>query len=226
MRYNDALLERWCQEEELNYQLASKLKAKIFPLLEEAHRKLGYRFNKVLIEHRKGTDLRLANSKTILLLMKKLKPQNFPIKERKAITLHLEYMTLVEGLFAPQINFLIYILIANGHNFCIPRKRDYAKTLSDIEKVSLRSRVKFLAKHGFRKLITEKVDIGLRNSIAHLFYEIDEKGTLKVGERPISEEYYVKLYNDLRNVGSSLNLINKLYYDIACMIWERERGGV
>lgn len=211
--YNDdGILEKWCKKEELDYQLASKLKAKIFPLLEEAHQRLEYRFDKAFLEQRKGTEIRLANSKTIILLLKKMRPHFFSIKEQKIITLHLEYLTLVEGLFATQVNFLIFTLIANGHDLYSTRKGDYVKTLGDIEEVNLAFKLKFLGEHGFRKLIAKKVDIKLRNSVAHLFYEINENGTMKVGKKRITQVDYDKLYDDLRNVSYSLHLINLLYY--------------
>lgn len=212
MDNDDKILEKWCKEEQVNYQLASKLKAKIFPLLEGAHQKLGYRFDKAFVEQRKGTQIRIDNSKTILsLLHKKLKPQFFSIEERAAITLHLEYLTLVEGLFATEINFLIFILIANGHDLYSTRKGNYVKTLGDIEEVNLTFRLKFLREHGFR-MGTNRVGVKLRNSVAHLFYEIDKSGTIKVGRKRITQAEYSKLYDDLRNVSYGLHLINLLYY--------------
>lgn len=212
MNNDDKILENWCKEEEIDYQLASKLKAKIFPLLEGAHQKLGYRFDKAFVEQRKGTQIRIDNSKTILsLLHKKLKPQFFSIEERAAITLHLEYLTLVEGLFATEINFLIFILIANGHDLYSTRKGNYVKTPGDIEEVNLAFRLKFLRAHGFR-MVTKRVDVKLRNSVAHLFYEIDKSGTIKVGRKRITQAEYSKLYEKLRNVSYALHLINLLYY--------------
>ena len=211
MDNDDKILEKWCKEEEVDYQLASRLKAKIFPLLEGGHQKVGYRFDKALVEQRKGTQIRLDNSKRILLILRKLEPQFFSVKERSAISLHLEYLTLVEGLFVTQINFLIFTLIANGHDFNSARKES-VKTLSDIEKVSLASRLKFLRKHKFRKLIAKKVDVQLRNSVAHLFYEIDENGNIKVGNKTVTQAEYSKLYDDLQNVSYGLHLVNLLYY--------------
>lgn len=212
MDNDDISLEKWSEEKEVDYQLASELKAKIFPLLEEAHRKLGYRFNKAFIEQIKGTKLRIDNSERILSLLPKLKPQFFSPKERRVITFHLEYLTLVEGLFASQINFLIFVLIAKGHALHFTRKGDNVKTLADIERMPLRRRLGFLRKHMFGKLIANKVDVRLRNSVAHLFYEIDEKGTIKVENKTITQTEYDKLYDDLRNVSYALHLITLLYY--------------
>lgn len=210
MDNDDKILEKWCKEKEVDYQLANKLKAKIFPLLEGAHQKLGYRFNKTFIEHIKGTQIRRNNSKRILLLLKKLNPLVFSLEERKIFTLHLEYLTSVEGISALEISFLVYTLIANGYPY-FTRKGNNVKTLSDIERESLTYRLKFLRKHKFRKLITKKA-VKLRNSVAHLFYEIDEDGTIKVGKTMITQAEYSELYDDLRNVSYALHLINLLYY--------------
>jgi len=208
---DDEILEKRCEEEKVDYQLASKLKAKIFPLLEVARQRLGYRFDKAFLEQRKGMEIRLANSKTIMLLLARLKPRFFSIKEQRVITLHLEFLTLVEGFFVTQINFLIFILIANGHDLYSFRKGDYVKTIGDIEEVNLAFKLKFLEEHGFRKLIANKA-LKLRNSVAHLFYEINENGTMKVDKKRITQDDYDKMCDDLRNVAYSLHLISWLYY--------------
>lgn len=149
----DEILKTLCEKEDVDYHLAGKLKEKIFPLLEEAHRRIGYRFDKAFLEQKRGMDIRFANSRMILLLLRKLKPQEFSVEERKAISLHLEFLTLFEGLFATQINFLTFILIANGHNLRSARKATYVKTLGDIEKLSFAKKLRFLKKHDFEKLI-------------------------------------------------------------------------
>jgi hypothetical protein len=212
--YNDdGLLEKWCKEWEIDYQLARRLKGIFFPLLEEAHKRIGYRFNKAFLEQKEGMDLRLANSKRIMLLLKKLNPQDFSTEERKAISLHLEYITTVEGFLAPQINFLIFLLIANGHDFRFSRNGKCAETLRDIEKINFSKKLAFLGKHGFKELSKNKDDIlSLRNSAAHLFYEIDANGTIRVGHKKITEETYAKLYDYLRDVADSLHLLTRLYY--------------
>lgn len=212
MNSDDKILKRLCKKEEVDYQLARKLKVKIFPLLEEAHRRLGYHFDKAFLEQRKGMEIRLANSRMILLLLKKLRPQDFSVKERVIIALHFEYLMLVEGLFATEIDFIIFILIANGHDLYSTRKGKCVKTLGDIEEVNLGFKLRFLREHGFGTLIANKVDIKLRNSVAHLFYEIGENGTIKIRKRKIAKKDYERLYVDLRNASYSLHLINLTYY--------------
>lgn len=212
MNKDDELLKDWCKKEELDFKLAKKLKAKIFPLLEEAHKKLGYKFDKAYGEQRKGTEIRHDNTIVVFGLLQKLNPKALSKTEKWAITLHLEYLTLVEGVFSTQINFLIFILVANGHDLYSTRKGDYVKTLKDIEEVNLGFKLKFLKEHGFANLISNKVDTKLRNSIAHLFYEVDEKDNLKVGNRLVSHNQYSNAYTNLRHVSHSLHLINLLYY--------------
>lgn len=208
----DEILKTLCEKEDVDYHLAGKLKEKIFPLLEEAHRRIGYRFDKAFLEQKRGMDIRFANSRMILLLLRKLKPQEFSVEERKAISLHLEFLTLFEGLFATQINFLTFILIANGHNLRSARKATYVKTLGDIEKLSFAKKLRFLKKHDFEKLIGNRGASVLRNSVAHLFYQIDANGTVKVDEKSITENDYEKLYDYLRNVSYSIQMVNQLYY--------------
>ena len=210
---DDAILEKWCKEWEVPYNFARLLKGTVCPLLEEAHNKSGFRFDKAFLEQKEGTDLRLANSKRILLLLKKLIPENYPADERIVIELHLEYMTTVEGLLAPQINFLVFLLIANGYSFGLTGDGQCARTLRDIEKANFSKKFKFIGRHGFRELSKNKDAIlSLRNSAAHMFYEINGKGNIKVGQRKITEEKYAKLYDYLRNVAISLHLLMLLYY--------------
>ena len=206
-------LERWCKKDRVSYHVASKLKAKLFPLLEEAHRKLGYRFDKAVIEHAKGSEVRLYNSAMLVsLLHDKMKPSDFSIEERRMLTLHLEYLPSIEGYLASQINFLVFTLIANGHDLYSTRKGDYTKSLKDIEEVNLAFKLKFVREHGFGRLIANKVDTTLRNSIAHLFYEITEDGTIEIGKKKIPKAQYVKLYHDIRNISFALHYITRLYY--------------
>lgn len=212
MDNDDKLLQKWCKKAKIDFRLARKLKTKIFPLLEEAHKQLGYKFDKAYNEQRIGTKIRQDNSRTILLLLNKLNPKSFPIKEQWIFTLHLEYLTLVEGIFSTRINFLIFILISNGNELYSHWKGDYVKTLKDIEEVNLSSKLKFLKKHGFGNLISNKVDIKLRNSVAHLFYEIAEDESINFGKRRITKSEYRKLFTKLRHVSFALQLIYWLYY--------------
>jgi hypothetical protein len=103
-------------------------------LKEEAHRRFGDEFNKHYYEHRRGTDIRWENIKTLVLLFEKLKAvkEVFVLKEKAVITLILQYLPIVEGAFSSEINFLIFTLISNGHDFYV--SGEYVEFLTSIEK--------------------------------------------------------------------------------------------
>jgi hypothetical protein len=120
----EKLLKEMCKKDDVDYELAKALQGKVFPLLEEAHRRQGSAFDRVLLEQKKGTEIRLNNSARLLsILHNKLDRNKFTTEEIKAVCLHLEFLPLVEGFFATQINFLVFTLIANGHDFYSTRKK-------------------------------------------------------------------------------------------------------
>lgn len=211
MDSDNAFLMKKCKEYEVDYGLVKKLKAKVFPILEKAHENLGYRFDKAYVEQRKGAQIRLANSGVIQLILRKLKPQSFSERERKIIGLHLEYLSLVEGFFAIQVNFLVFTLIANGYYLYSSFHRKNVKKLDDIEEVRFALKLKFLRKHGFM-IVANKPNAKLRNSVAHLFYYIDDDGTVRFGNQKITQEKYARLYDRLRNVSFGLHLVALAYY--------------
>ena len=62
---DDELLRKWCKEQDLDFNLAMFLKEKYFPLLKKAHKRFGDAFDKYFYEHRRGTDIRFDNLKTL-----------------------------------------------------------------------------------------------------------------------------------------------------------------
>lgn len=208
---DETFMKNLCKKYDVSYTLTRKLKTMIFPLLVEAHKRLKYRFDKAYVEQRKGTNIRLTNSAAIISMLGKISSKIFSMKERWIITLHLEYLALVEGFFTTQINFLVFTLIANGHDLYSTWKGKYVDKLNDIEGVNLAFKLKFLRRHGFG-IIANKVNIKLRNSVAHLFYEIDRNGTVRFGKQKITKKEYDKLYDDLRNVSFGLHIVSLTYY--------------
>lgn len=206
-----AFLKNLCEENDVDYELAMKLKAKLFPLLENAHRRLGHLFDKALLEQRRGTIIRLDNSGDIQLILRKLPHQLFSVREQMAISLHLEYLSLVEGFFATQVNFLAFTLVANGHDLYSTLKGNYVESLNDIEEVSLAFKLRFLRRHSFG-IVADKANIRLRNSVAHLFYHIEPNGNMKFGNREVTQPIYKKIYDDLRNISFGLHLVTVTYY--------------
>ena len=78
----DKLLKSWCTEQDIDFQLAQKLKTQIFPLFENIHyNQLIPTFSRDFIEQREGPEIRLKNTMTILNLLIKLKLNTFEIKK-------------------------------------------------------------------------------------------------------------------------------------------------
>lgn len=205
---DDDLLRKWCKEQDIDYTLARDLKKKYYPLLEEAHKRFGDAFDKYFYEHRRGTDIRLDNIKTLILLVEKLGVirKKLSLKEQAVIFLSLQYLPIVEGAFSPEINFLILTLIVNGHDFYWSGEK--VNSLTTIEKASLSEKIKFIEKHGF-EIITAKCDPKLRHSIAHLFYKIKDNGEIYV--QGVKKDISL-IHRNLRDISFTMNLIRKLYY--------------
>lgn len=210
MDSNDKFLRNKCKQFDVDYALAKKLKTRVFPLLEEAHRQ-GYQFDKAFLEKRKGTEIRLANSAMIQQILGKLDPKVFSRRERGIIALHLEYLSLFEGYYAPQVNFLVFSLIQNGHALHSPFHRKNVKKLDEIEEVRFSLKLKFLRKHGFA-IVANKSNTRLRNSVAHLFYYVDDDGTIRYDNLEITKDEYEELYDKLRNVSFGLHLVTLTFY--------------
>jgi len=137
----------------------------------------------------------------------------FTKEEIKALSLHLEFLPLVEGFFATQINFLIFTLIANGNDFYSTRKKSNIVFLDDIEREDLASRIRFLKNNGFAELSKKQDKIrNLRNSAAHVFYEIEPKGDIRIGKGKVSAKSYDVYYEHLRNIAFAIYNTQKLFY--------------
>jgi hypothetical protein len=210
----EKLLEAWCAKDEIIYEFVKILKEKIFLLLEEAHRRQGSAFDRVFLEQKKGTDLRMDNSARLLnILHTKIDRKKLTNEEIKAISLHLEFLPLVEGFFATQINFLIFTLIANGHDFYSKWKRSNITFLDDIEQEDLANKIGFLKKNGFAELAKDESSIRkLRNGSAHVFYEIAPNGGIQIGQEIVSQKAYDEYYDYLRSIAFAVHNIQKLFY--------------
>ncbi len=141
-------------------------------------------------------------------------PKKFTLQERQALSLHLEFLPLVEGFFATQVNFLIFILIADKHDFFSIRKERYVKTLIEIEEEDLSRKLNFLEQHNFAEVSESEGTVRkLRNSSAHVFYEFDSNNNILVKQEKIDKETYESNYQRLRNVSCAIqNSINLFYY--------------
>ena len=90
------------------------------------------------------------------------------------------FLALFETSVANILNCMVILLILNGHDFFVQYTRKYAKSLDDLDdSFSVAEKLDFLNFHGFA-FLTENINKSLRNKIAHMDFDIEEKGVVIV----------------------------------------------
>ena len=109
------------------------------------------------------------------------------------------YLGLVESIGTTILDMATLLLIADGHAFHVHRPRVmHAKTFADIENVRMSDKLIFLRHNGLETL-SEIVNRNLRNDIAHLKFDVDERGK-------ITTDHYSKL-----NINKEIADFNKRF---------------
>jgi len=115
------------------------------------------------------------------------------------------YLGLVESLGAQLVDLLILLLVANGYEFHVEREHEvpriiHATTLKDLRNAFLGPKVRFLKRCKLKRT-AKIIDVDLRNSIAHLDFEINEKGQISAksqGKRKKEINIYQKINEFIR----------------------------
>ena len=115
------------------------------------------------------------------------------------------YLGLVESLGAQLVDLLILLLVANGYEFHVEREHKapriiHATSLEDLRNAFLGPKVRFLERCKLKKT-AKIIDVDLRNSIAHLDFEINEKGLISAksqGERKKEINIFQKINEFIR----------------------------
>lgn len=203
-------LKDQCKEYDADYEIAEVIFSEYYPHIESVHEILGSVFDQIIVRDWEGTKIRHANVLNLLHMRKASESMAFWLKHEilAIFSLHLEYLPLIEGLFQPEMNFLIYTLSNNVKPF---RYRGEERIqLDEIEEVPLGLKIAYLRDNNFFKIITESIDVKLRNSIAHMFYQITKEGKILV------EGYEISLddeYSKGREIALSLFLTRKIFYE-------------
>jgi len=92
------------------------------------------------------------------------------------------YLGLVESIGAQLVDLLVLLLVTNGHEFHVERIHEvprivHAISLKDLRNAFLGIKVRFLERCGLKKT-AKIVDVDLRNSIAHLNFEVNRNGRI------------------------------------------------
>lgn len=132
------------------------------------------------------------NAKTLKLIptllaadsIQKLKPSKKDDPKTYAVIGLFRYLANVESFGSSIIDILVLLLVANGYEFHVEQEHKvpriiHANTLKDLRNASLGAKISFLKRCKLNES-AKLVDRKLRNSIAHLTFEIDDKGVTKI----------------------------------------------
>jgi len=116
------------------------------------------------------------------------------------------FLALFETTVKNILDCIVLLLVLNGHDFFIPYTRKYAKSLDDLDDSSIAEKLDFLNFHGF-SFFTKNINKSLRNKIAHMDFDIEEKGVIVVKkERFDLKTEVVKLEATVLLAGKALSI--------------------
>jgi len=141
-----------------------------------------------------------------------------PIDQKRHLNFNyaFNYLMLVETIGTLYINQVILLLIGSGHTFHLEpdinhRYIRHAKSLEDIESpvISLASKLDFLAEHGL-SFFSKWIDRQLRNRIAHLDFDIDEKGDFFIIK---NKKKKINLLKKIKEFEMYSKLLDNIFYE-------------
>lgn len=194
----DKELEAQCKKGKIEYSIANQVFHEYLPILSKSYEILGHDLFKELFWYEKeGDDIRMINWKKITTLFNKILNSVKLNKEEKLIVnLHITYIMCMEGIFSPNLNYLVWHTINNGFDFDIRNKK--IVSYEEVIECTLGQKMNFLKKYNKFNVITEKIDVNLRNGAAHLFYKIN-------GDKLIINNSSVDFYEQLYYLSSILH---------------------
>ncbi len=117
------------------------------------------------------------------LLMKQADEMKNPVT--KSLLQLSTYLWLFEGSYAAfVIDSICLLLVANGHDLYFDRESKYAKSLKEIEAISIDYKLKFLEEHEF-SLIVKNTDRKIRNKIAHHDFVLENDGVILIEKKVV-----------------------------------------
>lgn len=100
------------------------------------------------------------------------------------------YMGLFESSVTNLIDLVLMIFVVNHHDFYVYNNRAYARSLDDLDNASLGEKLAFLNYHDLR-IFSQNLNKDLRNKVAHMDFEVNEDGTISVGQQKFDLRYEI-----------------------------------
>lgn len=107
-----------------------------------------------------------------------------PNKRDAAVVGMMAYLWMYEVDYVRCLDAFCYLLISNGHDLFHSLRNKYVKSLDDIGRVDVYTKLNFLEEHSFG-LLKRPEDMALRNKIAHHAFVIDHSGKVFIAKKEV-----------------------------------------
>jgi hypothetical protein len=105
-------------------------------------------------------------------------------KREASVARLMAFLWLYEIEYVQCLDVFCYLLISNGHDLFHTIRNKYVKSLNDVGRVDVYTKLNFLEEHGFG-LLRRSIDMELRNKIAHHDFVIDDSGKTLVANKEV-----------------------------------------
>lgn len=120
-------------------------------------------------------------------------------KKQKSIMLLMEYLAISESIFSEFVQFITFILIKNHHDIYHPYGMKFVTRFEELDKIPLFIKLPFLDRHEFKE-VTSGFDRKLRNSIAHMKYDVGDNGEIQLNDGKLEQVELETKFDDLLGV--------------------------
>jgi len=160
----------------VDINLTREIDAILFPLLEKAT--AVKTFNMLVLRKMWDTyETSLSNLIVFENLLTKIKSQLDLTPKEVATLFVVDYLIVTESLLTHVVDFITFALISSGRNLTDPWTKKAVVLPDEIKLVPLATKLNFLKKNGF-SIVSDRCNVQLRNSAAHLSYKIDNSGNV------------------------------------------------
>lgn len=197
-------------------QIEKKIKSQLQPFLDgirtnpEAYKL----FKKAYMHYRKKLDKSREIFSAIVPKRKIQKPSKIAVEEM--VYVMFVYLGLTESLGNCIVEMACALLIANGRDFHIERRYGiprikHADSIQDFEKekVPLGLKLAFLEGNNITELASV-IDTGIRNSVAHLDFDIREEGIYIKGKPAVD-----LIWNEIKKLDKAIKTTGALFRKLA-----------
>lgn len=171
-----AVQKKICESSKINFYEVKNLNSKIISLIDSLKEK-GVSWDMVKAQFEEFRDVEQNLDYCFKIFNLSNSPETKQKHQEKSLLDLFLYLLLVEGVFSKLVQIITCLLIENDHDLYDPKRMEFIKDYSKLDKVELFIKLQFIEIHGFN-LLVNSVDRELRNCIAHIDIMVKEDGKL------------------------------------------------